>query len=116
MKRFYLSILLAVSLFTVKAQSTFTITMDPTTTYQTISDFGASDCWTADYVGKYFSTAQKSQAAKWLFSQGFDSNGAPEGIGLSVWRVNIGAGSADQGSESNISDVTRRTECFFFFF
>lgn len=112
MKRFYLSILLAASLFTVKAQSTFTITMDPTTTYQTISDFGASDCWTADYVGKYFSTAQKSQAAKWLFSQNFDSNGAPEGIGLSVWRVNIGAGSADQGSESNISDATRRTDCF----
>lgn len=112
MKRFYLSILLAASLFTVKAQSTFTITIDPTTTYQTISDFGASDCWTADYVGKYFSNTQKAQAAKWLFSQSVDTNGNPEGIGLSVWRVNIGAGSAAQGNESNISDETRRTDCF----
>ena len=112
MKRFYLSILFAASLFTVKAQSTFTITINPTTTYQTVSDFGASDCWTADYVGKYFSNTQKSQAAKWLFSQGFDTNGNPEGIGLSVWRVNIGAGSADPNSESNIKDETRRTECF----
>ena len=80
-------------------------------TYQTIQDFGASDCWTAEFVGKYFSTAEKEKAAKWLFSQHFDNNGNPEGIGLSCWRVNLGAGSAEQGTDSNIADETRRASC-----
>ena len=86
--------------------------IDPTISYQTICDFGASDCWTADYVGRYFNDTEKANAAKWLFSQNMDANGNPEGIGLSCWRVNIGAGSAEQGSDSNIDDPTRRAECF----
>lgn len=94
------------------AQSTFSITLDGSTTYQTIIDFGASDAWTADFVGKYFSDSQKAQAARWLFSRHTDANGNPEGIGLSCWRVNLGAGSAEQGSNSNIEDETRRAECF----
>lgn len=39
-------------------------------------------------------------------------NGSPKGIGLSVWRVNLGTGSAAQGDNSNIADVTRRTDCY----
>lgn len=88
------------------------VVIRPETTYQTIVDFGASDCWTAEYIGRYFSTAAKEQAAKRLFSRGTDADGNPEGIGLSCWRVNIGAGSAAQGTNSNIEDETRRTECF----
>ena len=88
------------------------VEVNPAITYQTIADFGASDCWTADYVGKYFNESEKAKAAKWLFSQNMDANGNPEGIGLSCWRVNIGAGSAAQGSGSNIEDETRRAECF----
>ena len=88
------------------------VEVNPAITYQTIADFGASDCWTADYVGKYFNETEKAKAAKWLFSQNMDANGNPEGIGLSCWRVNIGAGSAAQGSGSNIEDETRRAECF----
>ena len=88
------------------------VEVNPAITYQTIADFGASDCWTADYVGKYFNETEKAKAAKWLFSQNMDANGNPEGIGLSCWRVNIGAGSATQGSGSNIEDETRRAECF----
>lgn len=86
--------------------------VDLTRTYQTIQDFGASDCWTAEYVSDYFSSAEKEKAAKWLFSQGFDSNGNPEGIGLSCWRVNLGAGSDEQGADSNIEDETRRAACY----
>lgn len=88
------------------------VELDPSKTHQTITDFGASDCWTADYVGRYFDDAEKANAAKWLFSQEMDANGNPEGIGLSCWRVNIGAGSASQGSNSNIEDETRRADCF----
>ena len=89
-----------------------TVVVDLKRTYQTIQDFGASDCWTAEYVSDYFSSAEKEKAAKWLFSQGFDSNGNPEGIGLSCWRVNLGAGSAEQGANSNIEDETRRAACY----
>jgi O-glycosyl hydrolase len=88
------------------------IVIDPYTRYQTIYDFGASDCWTADFVGRYFDDASKAKAAQWLFSKEMDATGNPLGIGLSNWRVNIGAGSATQGASSNISDETRRTECF----
>ena len=94
------------------AQTPAEVTIDLTRTYQTIQDFGASDCWTAEYVANYFSMTEKEKAAKWLFSQGFDSNGNPEGIGLSCWRVNIGAGSAEQGTSSNIADETRRAACY----
>ena len=108
----WLLVLFALSFLPVKAQSTYSVTLDNSITYQTIIDFGASDCWTSDFVGKYFTNSQKSQAAQWLFSQNTDSNGNPEGIGLSCWRINLGAGSAEQGNKSNISDETRRAECY----
>ena len=94
------------------AQTPAEVTIDLTRTYQTIQDFGASDCWTAEYVSDYFSTTEKEKAAKWLFSQQMDKNGNPEGLGLSCWRVNLGAGSAEQGSNSNIADETRRAACY----
>ena len=87
------------------------VTIRPAETYQTLRDFGASDCWTAEYVSDYF-TADREKAARWLFSQEVDGQGNPEGIGLSCWRVNLGAGSAEQGSNSNIEDETRRGECY----
>ena len=95
-----------------EAQSPAEVKIDITKTFQTIQDFGASDCWTAEYISDYFSTTQKEKAARWLFSQKMDANGCPEGIGLSCWRVNLGAGSASQGSASNIEDETRRVECY----
>ena len=88
------------------------VTVDIAKSYQTIQDFGASDCWTAEFVSDYFDSTEKEKTAKWLFSQNMDSNGNPEGIGLSCWRVNLGAGSASQGNNSNIEDETRRAECF----
>ena len=96
----------------VKAQSTYTFNISPKISYQTMVDFGASDCWTADFVGKYFSNTEKEKAAKWLFSQEMDANGNPMGIGLSLWRINLGAGTAEQGSNSGIDDVTRRGYCY----
>ena len=88
------------------------VTIDTSKCYQTIQDFGASDCWTTEFIGDYYSESEKTKAAKWLFSQEMDGNGNPEGIGLSCWRVNVGAGSATQGEDSNIEEEIHRTECF----
>lgn len=108
---FLTAALMAVSSIAM-AQSSTTVTINPKTTYQTMRSFGASDCWTADYVGRYFNDTEKQKAAKWLFSSDVDANGNPEGIALSEWRVNLGAGSSTQGSTSNIDDKTRRADCY----
>jgi len=79
---------------------------------QTISSFGASDCWTTKFVGKWANSTKKNQIADYLFSMDNDANGNPKGIGLSLWRFNIGAGSFEQGVASGIPDEYRREECF----
>ena len=83
----------------------------PDETYQTMESFAASDCWAPNYVGEYWSSSEKEEIAKLLFSQNI-SNGQPEGIGLSGWRFNLGAGTAQQGSASDIEDPARRAESF----
>jgi O-glycosyl hydrolase len=88
------------------------VTIDLSKRHQTIEGFAASDCWVGHYVGKYWGEATKNTIAKHLFSQGQKADGSPEGIGLSMWRVNLGAGTIEQGAGSDISDVARRTECF----
>ncbi len=103
---FVCSSLLTLSVF---AQSVYTI--DTSKRYQTISNFGASDCWTTQFYG-HFPDAKKNQMADWLFSMETDINGQPKGIGLSLWRFNIGSGSAELGKNSYIPSVTRRAECF----
>lgn len=91
---------------------TVQVSIDPTYTYQTIEAFSASDCWAGNYVGESWNENKKEQIAKYLFSQNIQSNGTPEGIGLSMWRVNLGAGTAEQGEDSDIGDFSRRAECF----
>ncbi len=109
MKKYFLSLLIAIP-FTISAQTN--VTIDASVTYQTIQGFGASDAWNTDFVGKYWTTSVKDDIAKKLFAKTFDSNGNPEGIGLSRWRFNIGAGSSEQGTSSNIEMPERRAECF----
>lgn len=77
---------------------------------QTIENFGASDAWSMRFVGLW-NEAEQKKAADWLFSTETDSKGRPLGIGLSLWRFNLGAGSAEQGEASQIKPGTR-TECF----
>ncbi|MDR1763457.1 MAG: T9SS type A sorting domain-containing protein [Dysgonamonadaceae bacterium] len=88
------------------------IIINPAVTYQTIEGFAASDCWTVNYVGKYWTGEAREKAAQLLFSREMKSDGSPEGIGLSMWRVNLGAGTAEQGDNSGIEDISRRAECF----
>lgn len=88
------------------------VSIDLRTEYQTIHSFGASDCWSAKYIGQWTDVAKKNQIADLLFSQDTLASGQPKGIGLSMWRMNIGAGSIEQEERSDITDEWRREECF----
>lgn len=89
-----------------------TFTIDLKKTAQTIDNFGASGAWYSEGIGKYWPLEKKERMAELLFSQGFDKNGNPLGIGLSAWRFNLGGGTAEQGDSSGIRNAVRRVECF----
>ncbi|HET9502329.1 MAG TPA: glycoside hydrolase [Hymenobacter sp.] len=86
------------------AQTVTTVRIDATKPHQTIANFAASDAWAGQFVGNW-PAAKKEAIADLLFSQ-------DKGIGLSMWRFNIGAGSAEQGAASGIKDEWRRAESF----
>lgn len=79
---------------------------------QTMDGFGASDGWRCQMVGKNWPIEKRNAIADLLFSKEIDAAGNPKGIGLSIWRFYLGAGSMEQGSNSNITDEWRRAECF----
>ncbi|WP_016777466.1 glycoside hydrolase [Anaerophaga thermohalophila] len=88
------------------------IFVDPSVTLQTMEGFGASDAWRTQFVGANWPLEKRNAIADLLFSRDVKEDGSPEGIGLSLWRFNIGAGSAEQGSASDIENSWRRAECF----
>jgi O-glycosyl hydrolase len=67
--------------------------------HQAIDNFGASDCWSIQKIGAW-PEAEKEQLARLLFS-------LRDGIGLSCWRFNIGA-----GPDATIVDPWRTAETF----
>ncbi|MHA7965269.1 glycoside hydrolase [Paenibacillus sp. CAU 1782] len=79
------------------------VSIDGTVRYQTIDNFGASDAWSMDPLGKHWSEENKNKVADLLFSR-------EKGIGLSAWRFNIGAGSTE--ADQSIPDPWRRSEAF----
>ncbi len=87
------------------------IKIDPSRTYQEIDHFAASDAWSGNFVGMHWTQEEKEQIARWLFSQKTDISGNPEGIGLSLWRVNLGAGTLEQNN-ADIEPYQRRAESF----
>lgn len=76
-------------------------TIDTTKTYQTIEGFGASAAWWSQYVGNW---ENAEDIIKLLYSQ-------DEGIGLNIYRYNLGAGSADT-NDTTIYVEDARTHCF----
>lgn len=82
------------------------VTLDADRSFQTITGFGASDCWMPAYVGKSW-TGSREGISELLFSSEI-AGGQPKGIALSQWRVNLGGGSAEQGDMSGIEDASRR--------
>ena len=76
--------------------------IDTATKYQTFEEFGTSSCWWAQTVN----TAEEAdEIAKRLYSE-------EEGLGLKIFRYNIGGGEADN-PDCRIWDVNRRTESFY---
>lgn len=103
---------LAGNFATFKTLATTQLALEPETEFQTIKGFGASDAWNLSFVAEYWEESEREGIAKLLFSQDADESGNPLGIGLSSWRFNIGAGTAEQGDASGITNETRRTESF----
>jgi O-glycosyl hydrolase len=91
--------------------TTLLLNIEDGTSYQSVEHFGASDAWSCQFVGKW-PDVKKNAIADLLFSTENDAAGKPKGIGLSLWRFNIGAGSAEQGATSGIGDEWRRAESF----
>lgn len=95
-----------------QSRSNVKINIDLDQEVQTMANFGASGCWFSENIGKYWPTVKKDKIAQLLFSQQMDKMGQPQGIGLSAWRFNIGAGTLEQGDSSGIKDFRRRADCF----
>ncbi|MBN1795375.1 MAG: immunoglobulin domain-containing protein [Sedimentisphaerales bacterium] len=90
------------------AEADIIVTVDYTDNKQQMETFGASDCWTCQYIGNW-PVAKKNAIADYLFETGLDENNNPKGAGLSAWRFNLGAGSSRQ---TYISSVWRRADTF----
>jgi hypothetical protein len=101
MKKVYVSLVLLISIHSF-AQRTISISTD--NVVQTMDGFGGSDAWRCQFVGKNWPDQKKNAIADLLFSKEIDAEGNPKGIGLSIWRFNLGAGSTEQGENSRVSD------------
>ncbi len=110
-KTFLSGIIVILTIFSACAQ-THTFKLDTKKEYQSIDGFGASDAWRMQFVGKNWPLAKRERIAQLLFSQEIDKAGNPEGIGLSLWRFYIGAGTTEQGDASDIKNEWRRAESF----
>lgn len=113
MKTRILSCLAALALLCtacVPALAEVSMKIDETKTYQTIESFGTSGAWWSQYAGtwdsKYMNTMRtnRQRIATLLYDPNY-------GIGLTNYRYNLGAGSADSGN-GDYSDVNRRAQSF----
>ena len=90
--------------------TTNVITIDETKTYQTMESFGTSGAWWAQYVGGFTKdvndtgVSSREEIATLLFDK-------EKGIGLTSYRYNMGAGSADSGN-GTFWDKHRRAQSF----
>jgi O-glycosyl hydrolase len=97
--------------FAKSQDSVVNINIDPAKTYQHIDNFGASDVWSCQFIGNW-PKEKANKIADLLFSKDTLADGSPKGIALSLWRFNIGAGSAQQGDSSGIKNEWRRAASF----
>ena len=109
-KELLLLTIMSVSSLCVGAKEKTSYIIQTSNPKQQMEYFSASDAWSMFRIGLW-SKEKQEQVADWLFSTENDENGQPKGIGLSLWRFNVGAGSAEQGDDSQINWGTR-TECF----
>lgn len=110
--KYFLGFVLGLSCTAQVFAQTINLQIKPNETHQTIDGFGASDAWRCQFVGQNWPLQKRNQIAEWLFSKEMDTKGNPKGIGLSIWRFYIGAGTAEQGEASGIKEDWRRGESF----
>lgn len=91
-----------------RAENLLSVAIDIARQKQTIHGFGASDCWTVQFIGQW-PLKKRMAIADLLFETGLDPKNNPKGIGLSIWRFNLGAGSSRR---ENIHTVWRRADTF----
>ena len=99
------------AVLTCVANAQVRMSVAPDNTHQIIEFFGAADAWSGNFVGKYWDDGVKTRIADYLFSQETDASGNPKGIGLSIWRVNLGAGTLEQEG-ADIIPYQRRAESY----
>ena len=88
--------------FIEKSQTAdLTITIDEDEKGRALDGFGASACWWSQIAGK---SENGEEIIKLLYSK--------DGLGLNIYRYNIGAGSADNPN-TKITDPWRKTESFY---
>jgi O-glycosyl hydrolase len=101
---YLLALTIAVAACAILSSSAFAAehndVIDLSIQHQEIDNFGASDCWTFQKIGGWSET-NKNRIADLLFS-------TDKGIGLSLWRFNIGGGINRQ----SIRDPWRTAETF----
>ena len=78
------------------------ILIDRTEKYQTFEEFGTSSCWWAQTIDD---EKMADEIAKKLYDK-------EEGLGLKIFRYNIGGGEANN-PDCRIWDTSRRTESFY---
>lgn len=105
---FIFSLIFSLIRISAIAQTIFTINSNQP--QQEIDNFGASDCWTMYKFGKYATEENINKVADLFFSKELDENGNPKGIGLSMWRMNLGGGSNDNVFGC-FRDIRGRTPC-----
>ena len=98
---FYEKIFWNTDSFIEKSQTAdLTITIDENEKGRELDGFGASACWWSQIAGE---SQNAEEIIKLLYSK--------DGLGLNIYRYNIGAGTADMNSE--IKDPWRVTESFY---
>ena len=118
MKKFFLVALAAIAVSCgnvdnpVNSQKSEKFSFNFADQQQTIHSFGASDCWRTQFIGLNWPIEKRNQIADLLFSTETDALGNPKGIGLSLWRFNIGAGSHEAPDFGGVANQMRRAECF----
>lgn len=79
--------------------------------HQVWAGFGASSCWWSQYVGGWDNRDAATgrpmyeAIAELLYSR-------EKGLGLTIYRYNVGAGSVELDQKGNYWDPSRRAECF----
>lgn len=99
------AVLVCVSIFFLypiyKKNKTYTITVESTKRLGDFDGFGVSACWWSQIAG---GSENAEEIAKLLYSK--------DGLGLNIYRYNIGAGEADN-ENSTIGNPWRKTESFY---